>query len=172
MVGAAGQEEIRQPMNEHLSPASALPADADDALLVGRVHVDGTGPVLVQVKTDGVYDLSAVAVTCSELLEMPELPRLLRDHRGARIASNADVLANSAHDARNPALPWLLAPCDLQAIKAAGVTFVASMLERVIEEQARGDASRAESVRKAVVAVIGENLAAVQPGSPEAMRLK
>jgi fumarylacetoacetate (FAA) hydrolase family protein len=65
-----------------------------------------------------------------------------------------------------------MAPCDLQAIKAAGVTFVASMLERVIEEQARGDASKAESVRKAVVAVIGDNLSAVQPGSPAAMKLK
>jgi fumarylacetoacetate (FAA) hydrolase family protein len=90
----------------------------------------------------------------------------------ARIGGAAEMLANSAFDARNPALPWFLAPCDLQAIKAAGVTFVASMLERVIEEQARGDASRAEAVRAAVVAVIGDNLSAVRPGSPEAMRLK
>jgi len=65
-----------------------------------------------------------------------------------------------------------LAPCDLQAIKAAGVTFVASMLERVIEEQARGDASRAEAVRQAVVAVIGDNLRSVKPGSPESSKLK
>jgi fumarylacetoacetate (FAA) hydrolase family protein len=65
-----------------------------------------------------------------------------------------------------------MAPCDLQAVKAAGVTFVASMLERVIEEQARGDASRAEAVRQAVVAVIGDNLRSVVPGSPESARLK
>src|SRR5262249_11979370 len=52
------------------------------------------------------------------------------------------------------------------------VTFVASLLERVIEEQARGDASRAESVRKAIVGVIGEDLARVRPGSDEALRLK
>jgi len=83
-----------------------------------------------------------------------------------------EVLANSDEAHRDAQRPWLLAPCDLQAIKAAGVTFVASMLERVIEEQARGDASRAESVRRAVVAVIGENLRAVRPGSPEAAQLK
>ena len=82
------------------------------------------------------------------------------------------MLANSAHDRRAGALPWLLAPCDLQAIKAAGVTFVSSMLERVIEEQARGDASKAEGVRQAVVAVIGDNLSTVKPGSPAAARLK
>ncbi|HWI77994.1 MAG TPA: fumarylacetoacetate hydrolase, partial [Ramlibacter sp.] len=155
-----------------LDSASALPADADRALLVGRVQVAGSGALLVQVRTDGVYDLSALAATCSELLEQPSLPAALRAHRGERLGSTQEVLANSAFDARHPDRPWFAAPCDLQAIKAAGVTFVASMLERVIEEQARGDASRAESVRKAVVAVIGDNLSAVKPGSPEAMRLK
>src|SRR3569623_1923090 len=89
-----------------------------------------------------------------------------------RIAQTAAVLANSAEATRNPALPWLLAPCDLQAVKAAGVTFVASMLERVIEEQARGDPARAERVRAAVVAILGANLRSVKPGSPEAARLK
>jgi fumarylacetoacetate (FAA) hydrolase family protein len=88
------------------------------------------------------------------------------------VAALQAVLANSAFDARDPALPWLLAPCDLQSLKAAGVTFVASMLERVIEEQARGDPAKATAVRAAVVAVIGDNLAAVRPGSPEAAQLK
>jgi fumarylacetoacetate (FAA) hydrolase family protein len=159
-------------MKEHLTPASALPADADTALLVGRVHIEGKGAVLVQVTPSGVYDISSLAQTCSELLELPDLARTLRSHPGPRIGATADILANSAHDAQNKSLPWLLAPCDLQAIKASGVTFVSSMLERVIEEQARGDASKAESVRKAVVAVIGENLAAVKPGSPDAAKLK
>ena len=96
----------------------------------------------------------------------------VRAHQGQRIAATDEVLRNSACTARVEDSPWLVAPCDLQAIKAAGVTFVASMLERVIEEQARGDASRAESVRAAVVAVIGNDLGAVRPGSPEAQRLK
>jgi fumarylacetoacetate (FAA) hydrolase family protein len=159
-------------MSLDLDSATALPSDVDRALLVGRVQVAGSGPVLVQVRPDGVFDLSPLAATCSELLELPSLPAALRQHRGERLGPTGQVLANSAFDARDPSLPWFLAPCDLQAIKAAGVTFVASMLERVIEEQARGDASRAESVRQAVVAVIGDNLSAVKPGSPEAMRLK
>jgi fumarylacetoacetate (FAA) hydrolase family protein len=159
-------------MKPFLEPGVALPADGDAALLIGRVEIAGAGPMLVQVRPDGVYDLSSLAPTCSQLLELPALPDALRSHTGARIASTEDVLSNSAWDARDPALPWFLAPCDLQAIKAAGVTFVASMLERVIEEQARGDASRADAVRQAVIGVIGDNLGAVQPGSPEAARLK
>jgi len=159
-------------MKQYLELAAALPADADDALLIGRVHVAGTGAMLVQVGADGVYDLSQLAATCSELLELPDVAGAVRGNRGARIGATQEVLANSAFDARHDAKPWFVAPCDLQAVKAAGVTFVASMLERVIEEQARGDASRAEAVRQAVAAVIGDNLAAVQPGSASAMRLK
>ena len=159
-------------MKNHLQPRNSLPSDAGAALLVGRVHVAGTGAVLVQVRPDGVYDLSPIAPTCSELLELPDGAAAVRARRGERIAATADVLANSAFDAREPSTPWFLAPCDLQAVKASGVTFVASMLERVIEEQARGDASRAESVRRAVAAVIGDNLSAVQPGSASAAQLK
>ena len=68
------------------------------------------------------------------------------------------MLANSAERERDTTRPWLLAPCDLQAIKASGVTFVSSMLERVIEEQTRGDPAKAEAVRKSIVAVIGDDL--------------
>jgi fumarylacetoacetate (FAA) hydrolase family protein len=159
-------------MTDPLFSAGALPEDADDALLVGRAYVEGLGAVPVRVTRDDVFDISHVAPTCSDLLELNNLPLLLQRSGGQRLGSTAEVLANSAHDGRNPSLPWFLAPCDLQAIKAAGVTFVSSMLERVIEEQARGDASKAEAVRKAVVAVIGENLAAVKPGSPDALKLK
>jgi fumarylacetoacetate (FAA) hydrolase family protein len=159
-------------MNEHLAVASALPADADRALLVGRVHVEGTGALPVHVTRESVHDLSHLASTCSDLLEMPDLPQVLRSFRGRLLGSTQEILANSAQERRDRARPWFVAPCDLQAIKAAGVTFVSSMLERVIEEQARGDPSKAESVRKAVVAVIGDNLAAVKPGSPQAARLK
>jgi fumarylacetoacetate (FAA) hydrolase family protein len=155
-----------------LHPAAVLPEDAPQAVLVGRAWVHGQGPVLVRVTPETVFDLSGLAATMSQLLELEEPAAAVRDHAAPALAPTAQVLANSAFDVRSDAIPWLLAPCDLQAIKAAGVTFVASMLERVIEEQARGDASRAESVRQAVVAVIGENLSAVRPGSPEAARLK
>jgi fumarylacetoacetate (FAA) hydrolase family protein len=86
------------------------------------------------------------------------------------LGATASLLQQS--DQASLEVAHFLAPCDLQAIKAAGVTFVASMLERVIEEQARGDASRAEAVRQAVVAVIGDNLRNIKPGSPESAKLK
>jgi fumarylacetoacetate (FAA) hydrolase family protein len=159
-------------MKRFLQLDTALPVDAEAALLIGRVHVAGTGPIMVQVRPDGIYELSQLAATCSDLLELPDVASAVRGHRGARLAATQDVLSNSAFDARHAVNPWFVAPCDLQAIKAAGVTFVASMLERVIEEQARGDASRAQAVRQAVVAVIGDNLAAVQPGSASAAQLK
>ena len=156
----------------HKELLAALPADADRALLVGRAWVQGQGAVLVRVDAQGVHDISGVAPTCAMLLELDDPAAAVRASKGARLADTSAVLANSAWDKRDAALPWLLAPCDLQAIKAAGVTFVSSMLERVIEEQARGDAAKAEEVRRAVVAVIGNDLAAVHPGSPQALRLK
>jgi len=159
-------------MNSYLQTGIALPADADAGLLVGRVFLPGSGAVLVRVQPDAVYDLSPLAPTCSELLELPDPAAAVRGFTGKRIASTDEVLRNSAWNAHDDARPWFLAPCDLQAIKASGVTFVESLLERVIEEQARGDASRAEAVRKAVVAVIGDNLGAVVPGSPQALQLK
>jgi fumarylacetoacetate (FAA) hydrolase family protein len=161
-------------MNNALNLVAALPVDEAAALLIGRVWIEGSGPVLVLVTAAGVFDLSSVAPTASQLLELPAPAQAVRAAAPAlpRLASTSEVLANSAADARKPNLPWLLAPCDLQAIKAAGVTFVASMLERVIEEQAGGDASKAEAVRAAVVGVIGDNLGSVKPGSPEAAQLK
>lgn len=151
---------------------ATLPADAQQATLVGRVWIEGQGAVLVRVDGDQLVDLSRLAPTCSALLELPDAAAAVRAHRGAPVAGVAEVIANSGADARVDETPWLIAPCDLQAVKASGVTFVASMLERVIEEQARGNPALAESVRKEVVAVIGEDLSKVRPGSPEAAQLK
>jgi fumarylacetoacetate (FAA) hydrolase family protein len=151
---------------------ATLPADAQQATLVGRVWIEGKGPVLVRADDQSLYDLSGLAPTCSALLELPDPAAAVQAHEAPRIASLHEVIANSWADARVDETPWLLAPCDLQAVKASGVTFVASMLERVIEEQARGNPALAESVRKEVVAVIGDDLSKVRPGSPDAMRLK
>jgi fumarylacetoacetate (FAA) hydrolase family protein len=162
-------------MKNRLLPEQILPRDAAAGALVGRAWVHGRGAVLVRVTEDAVFDLSGVAATCSELLERNDAAaRVYAIGPGSaqRLGDTAAVLANSAQDARSEALPWLMAPCDLQAIKAAGVTFVSSMLERVIEEKAKGDPAQADAVRKAVAAVIGDNLATVVPGSPEAARLK
>ena len=153
-----------------------LPQDAHQALLIGRLWVPGEGPFLVAVTPQDVLDLSGLATTSSSLLELPKAAALVRacltSGQAKRLASTAQALSNSDETQRQLDQPWFMAPCDLQAVKAAGVTFVASMLERVIEEQARGDASRAEAVRQAVVAVIGDNLRSVVPGSPESVKLK
>jgi fumarylacetoacetate (FAA) hydrolase family protein len=161
-------------IRSHLTAGDALPADASRALLIGRAWVPAVkGPMLVRADGDSLFDLSAIAPCASELLNRPDIAREIRTANALpRIGALADVLRNSADDARDPSLPWLLAPCDLQAVKASGVTFVASMLERVIEEQARGDPARADAVRHKIAGVIGDNLRSVQPGSPEAMRVK
>jgi fumarylacetoacetate (FAA) hydrolase family protein len=161
-------------MRERLTPDACLPQDRGRATLVGRAWLPRiAGPVPVQIDGDDVRDLSAVARTASQLLELPDPVERIRAATALpRLGSVADLLANSAPGGRDGAAPYLLAPCDLQAIKASGVTFVASTLERVIEEQARGDPARAEAVRSAIVAVIGDNLASIRPGSPEAAELK
>ncbi|OWY34143.1 fumarylacetoacetate hydrolase family protein [Herbaspirillum aquaticum] len=150
-----------------------LPEDHAQATLIGRLWQPGVGPVLVRIDADGAYDLTLIAATSSELLELDDPAAAVRAATNmTRIATLQELLDNADAARRDTSRPWLLAPIDLQAVKASGVTFVASMLERVIEEQARGDAGKAESVRKAITAVIGDNLSSVVPGSPEAARLK
>jgi fumarylacetoacetate (FAA) hydrolase family protein len=152
---------------------NCLPEDGCAGTLVGRAWLPGKGPAVVVVGEDGVYDISRAAPTCAGLLNEPDpvavVAAALRDRR---IGGLADILASSAAETRDPARPSLLAPIDLQAVKAAGVTFVRSLLERVVEEQARGDPARAAEVRASLAAEIGGDLAAVRPGSPEAARLK
>jgi fumarylacetoacetate (FAA) hydrolase family protein len=160
-------------IHERLTVAASLPADAGDALLVGRVFVPAVeGPVLVRVVGDDLLDLSTIASISSELLDRADAIDAIRQTRLPRIGSLAAALANAAPAGRDTAAPWLLAPGDLQAIKAAGVTFVASMLERVIEEQARGDPGKAEGVRARIAGIVGDNLRNVRPGSAEAARIK
>ena len=161
-------------MKDWLTPAGCLPEDHDRAVLIGRVWLpDVEGPALVHVTADAVHDLSYVAPTCSHLLEMDDPAAAIR---GAgvlpRIGSLEDILLNTPPEDRRADRPWLLAPCDIQAIKASGVTFVASLLERVIEEQARGNAEKAEGLRTSILSVIGTTLHDVRPGSAEALELK
>jgi len=157
-----------------LDAADVLPADHADAILIGRAWIPAFGgPAPVLVRADGIRDLSSIAATASELCARGDAVVAIRAARSLpRLATFDAALANSDPAGRDAAVPWLLAPCDWQPIKASGVTFVASMLERVIEEQARGDPARADSTRRAITAVIGDNLSRVVPGSPEAAELK
>jgi fumarylacetoacetate (FAA) hydrolase family protein len=160
-------------MNTALSLESILPHDHAQALLIARVWMPGLGPVLCQVQGQALLDLSPFAATCAHLLALDEPGKQIKQRANfPRLANTREVLANSFSSTANPQLPHFLAPCDLQPIKAAGVTFVASMLERVIEEQARGDAARAHSIRASMGSVVGENLRAVKPGSAQAMQVK
>jgi fumarylacetoacetate (FAA) hydrolase family protein len=156
-----------------LTPANTLPADGLTGTLIGRAWTSGEpgGPSPITLRPDGVFDLSERFATLSQLLESEDPLQAVRSTPGRFLGSLEALLANSgeAFDANQP---YLLAPVDLQVIKAAGVTFAASMIERVIEEQAAGDASKAEAVRATVHSVIGDNLRAVRPGSQQAMALK
>ena len=164
-------------MTEHLlsalRPDPALPRDGTTGTLVGRAWVPGDppGPSVVVLRGDGVYDISANVATMSDLCNAAD-PLSAAAGPGTNIGSIAEVLANSAHDAHDPSLPWFLAPVDLQTVKASGVTFAASLLERVIEEQAAGDRARAEEIRARIIGVIGEDLSQIEPGSESAMLLK
>jgi fumarylacetoacetate (FAA) hydrolase family protein len=144
-----------------LEAADILPADGHAGALVGRVWLDD-GPHVVAAREAGLFDLSAIAPTMSDLIELPDAAARVRAHAGVRLMSLDAALANEA----------LLAPCDLAAIKAAGVTFADSLVERVIEERAKGDPRTAEALRAELGALLGGDLKGVRPGSAAAAALK
>jgi fumarylacetoacetate (FAA) hydrolase family protein len=155
-----------------LREAEILPADGCAGALAGRAFRPRLGPSVVAIRPDGVYDITAVHPTMRDLAESPDPAAALRAASGERFASLGDLLANTAPDTRDPSKPWLMAPVDLQAVKAAGVTFVASMLERVIEERARGNPDSAARIRAETQSLIGDDLRALKPGSEAAAKLK
>jgi fumarylacetoacetate (FAA) hydrolase family protein len=156
-----------------LSAKDVLPDDAAHGTLVGRVWLpQAQGPAVVAVRDDGIFDVTARFPTVSALCDEENPASALRAIRGERIGDLDNILANTPPDRRDPKKPWLLAPVDLQVLKAAGVTFAISMLERVIEERARGNPASAEAIRKEVVRLVGDDLSKLRPGSTEAMRLK
>jgi fumarylacetoacetate (FAA) hydrolase family protein len=158
---------------EYMTPAATLPRDGTAGALAGRVWLpQADGPAVVAVRPDGIYDISARAPTMRDLCEAVDPVAIVRAGKGERIGTLADILANTPEDRRDRGKPWLLTPIDLQAIKAAGVTFPRSMLERVIEEQARGAPEKAEAIRKSVLSQIGGDLAKLVPGSAQAAELK
>jgi len=160
-------------MKEAVSIDTTLPTDHAAAHLAGRVwrpNVDG--PSVVAVRGDEVVDISQHAATMSELAERSDAAELIRNAEGDTIGKLSDILANTPEADRDASKPWLLVPIDLQAVKAAGVTFPLSMLERVIEEQAKGAPEKADAIRREIADRLGGDLSALVPGSPEALALK
>ncbi|WNL41859.1 fumarylacetoacetate hydrolase family protein [Halomonas sp. PAMB 3264] len=155
-----------------LSSKDVLPRDADRALLVGRVWQAGenSGPALVTVRRGQVIDITEFGPTMADLLERDDLRNVVQNAEGPELGHIDTLVTNS--QAVPPKKPYLLAPCDVQAIKACGVTFAVSLLERVIEEQAGGDPARAKALRDDLQAVIGTDLSRIVPGSEEAATLK
>jgi fumarylacetoacetate (FAA) hydrolase family protein len=146
----------------------ALPADPS-ATLAARVLDPELGPCVVALRGKSAVDITAVSPTMSHLLDRPDAVDVVRSAPGERTWPVPDLLAESLTQGPGPRF---LAPSDLQVIKAAGVTFVRSMLERVIEEQAAGDPARASLVRGRLAEVVGGAISHVVPGTPHAAEVK
>jgi len=160
-------------LDHALTPEGALPVDGTAGTLIARIWLAGKGPAVVRVDADGVYDLTRRFPTIADILsETHPAAAVNAATPSGRIGALADILAASAPDRRRADEAHFLAPQDIQPVKAAGVTFAASMLERVIEEQAKGDPARAEAVREAVREKVGDDLSKVEPGSEAAEELK
>ncbi|MCD2443419.1 fumarylacetoacetate hydrolase family protein [Agromyces sp. SYSU K20354] len=152
-----------------------LPDDAESATLVGRAWVpDVSGPSVVVLRGADVVDVSTVFPTMRALTESadPAAAAAAATTHGRVVGSVDALVANTPPETRDAQRPWLLSPIDLHVVKAAGVTFPVSMLERVIEERARGDQDAAMAIRIEILETIGGSLDTLRPGSDEAMALK
>jgi fumarylacetoacetate (FAA) hydrolase family protein len=150
--------------------SSSLPADG---LLVGRVWSPAAGgPCVVRRDAGSLIDITSTFPTMRDLCEAADPAAAARAATGPSLGSIDAIMANTPPESRDQSKPWLLAPVDLQALKAAGVTFATSMLERVIEERARGNPAAAVEIRATIGTLIGDDLSKLRAGSPEAMALK
>ena len=150
--------------------SSSLPADG---LLVGRVWSPAAGgPCVVRRDAGSLIDITSTFPTMRDLCETADPAAAARAATGPSLGSIDAIMANTPPESRDQSKPWLLAPVDLQALKAAGVTFATSMLERVIEERARGNPAAAVEIRATIGTLIGDDLSKLRAGSPEAMALK
>jgi fumarylacetoacetate (FAA) hydrolase family protein len=160
-------------MEEDRMGGLKLLPEEEGGCLVGRVwRADLGGPAVVAVRDGRLFDITSRTVaTMRDLLEADDPAELVRAARGEDIGALADV-ASASIEPKGEGSMRLLAPCDLQAVKACGVTFARSMVERVIEERAAGDPTRAREIRERVAAIIGDSLRSLVPGSADATKVK
>jgi len=141
--------------------------------LVGRVWLPTVGPVLVTLRGNDLVDITSREVpTMRDLLELDDPAAYAANATGEAIGTLAEVEADSLSAASNPDMRHFLAPNDLQSVKAAGVTFAKSMVERVIEERAAGDPQAAQEIRSRIGVLIGASLSDIEPGSDHAQQVK
>jgi fumarylacetoacetate (FAA) hydrolase family protein len=146
----------------------------EEGIYLGRARIGGKNlPRVVTVRDGAIVDITAkIAPTVRDICEMDDPAAYVRNAEGESLGGVEAILANSMADSGRQTLPHLLSPVDLQAVKAAGVTFVVSLLERVIEEQAKGDPARAEALRGDILELVGADLSELVPGSDAAMAVK
>ena len=145
-----------------------------EGVLIGRARVPGKAhPRVVTVRNGEVIDITAKGMaTVRDVNESGHAAGHVKAAKGESLGSVQRLLDNSWTGRIDASKPSLLSPIDLQAVKAAGVTFVVSLLERVIEEQARGDKAKADLLRKDILTLVGTDLSQLEPGSPAAMEVK
>ena len=142
-----------------------------EGCFVGRIwNAAKGGPCLVTIKDNYVYDITSKEIpTIRDLLELKDVKEYIDRCKSAKLVSTETLFQSSMK--KNSDIS-LLAPCDFQAIKACGVTFAKSMVERVIEERAAGDLKKAESLRNHIGGLIGDSLQNIIPGSQKANEVK
>jgi len=162
----------------------SLPNECREGTWVGRAWLPVThapsgvaGPHVITVRDGDVIELSDHFTTMADIARSADPTRAVQQANGKTLCSLNELLDNSLFyrlpaDIREATAPCLLSPNDIQAIKACGVTFAASLMERVIEEKALGDPAKAEAIRAAVHNAIGDNLKDIEPGSPKTEALK
>jgi fumarylacetoacetate (FAA) hydrolase family protein len=141
-----------------------------NGVFLGRIWQPGIGPCVVTLRDGQLWDITAKsAPVVRDICEMDDPVAYLRAAPGKQVGSLAEIAANKVGDL---ARPHLLAPCDMQAVKACGVTFARSMVERVIEEKAAGNPAKAEAIRAKIAQSIGNSLRNIKAGSTEAAKVK
>jgi fumarylacetoacetate (FAA) hydrolase family protein len=146
--------------------------DIPGGILLGRARIEGFDhPRIVTVRDGQLVDITARGMaTVRDIAESGRAAEHVKTAPGRAVGDIETAMANAV--AGKTDMPQLLCPVDLQALKASGVTFVVSLLERVIEEQARGDNSRADALRSEILDLIGTDLSQLVPGSDAAMKVK
>lgn len=154
-----------------------LPVDHEEAGLVGRAWTPATGdrpagPSIVRVTAEEVFDITGHVSTLAGLINREDVCDFFSSIPGTKVIADFETLArNTLTDNRDPDLPWFISPVDLQPVKACGVTFHESLVERIIEERAAGNKDLAHRIRSDLLEKLGQDFESVAPGSAKALEL-
>jgi len=148
-----------------------LPTSLNNAKLIGRIWRPNKGPSVVILRDNILIDVTESVTSMADFLDNNPADRF-DTLTGESVGKVEDFILNPEEMGYHSDRPCLLAPCDFQALKACGVTFAKSMVERVIDERTAGDPARAEELRQRIGALIGGSLSNIQAGSQKAAEVK